>query len=161
VKKSYDSIVYRSFISALSIGLCAYSAAAYFAYRDLAARQPYGPPPWHAGTTSLPPSFAFAVAAPVGIGTLVIAFILMFVLYSIVSASRPEVLERLGARGAVARISAYSGKDAIAEQRKIAAGLREKYADEWKFYSPLKRFLLDLRIRLEAARIYRSRLYSH
>jgi hypothetical protein len=60
----------------------------------------------------------------------------------------------------MARISAYGGKDAIAEQRKIAAELREKYADQWKFYSPLKRFLLELRIRREAARIFRHRLYS-
>jgi hypothetical protein len=94
VKKNYDSIAYRSFVSALSIALCAYGAATYFAYLDLLARQPYGPPPWHAGTTRFPPSFAFAAAAPVGIGTLVIAFILMFVLYSIVSDSHPEVLRR-------------------------------------------------------------------
>jgi hypothetical protein len=160
LKRNYDSIVYRSFISALSFALLAYATAAFFAYMYLAEHQPYGPPPYPTGTTSYPTSFAYLAAVPFALVTLVIGFVMMRALYSFASKRNPEVLERMGARDYVARISAYRSEDAIAEQRKIAAALRAKYADKWKFYSPLKRFLLELRIRSEAARIYRHRLYS-
>ncbi len=160
MKRNYDSIVYRSFISALTVALCAYAACALLAYLYLAAHQPYGTPPFPAGTTSYPTSFAYIAAVPFALITFVIGFVVMRALYTIVGRRNPEVLERMGTRTYLARISAYSSKDAIAEQRKIAAALRANYADQWKYYSPLKRFLLELRIRSEAARIYRSRLYA-
>jgi hypothetical protein len=44
---------------------------------------------------------------------------------------------------------------------KIAAELRKKYAKEIRVAPWWKRVILELRIRREAARIFRHRLYSH
>jgi len=57
-------------------------------------------------------------------------------------------------------ISAYGPKSQLAEKRKIAAELREKYASEYQAAPWWKKVVLVFRMQREAAHIYRHRLYS-
>ena len=57
-------------------------------------------------------------------------------------------------------IIAGGGDSEIVEIPKIAAGLRKKYAAEILGAPWWRKVILELRIRREAARIYRHRLYS-
>ena len=58
------------------------------------------------------------------------------------------------------RLIADGGDSGFVEIPKIAAELRKKYVEEIRVAPWWKRILLEIRIRREAARIYRQRLYS-
>jgi hypothetical protein len=58
-------------------------------------------------------------------------------------------------------IIAGGGHAGFSEIPKIASELRKKYAEEIRAASWWKKALIEGRIRREAARIYRHRLYSH
>ena len=57
-------------------------------------------------------------------------------------------------------IIAGGGDSGFVEIPKIAAELRKKYAEEIRVAPWWKKVFLEIRIRREAARIYRHRLYS-